>query len=378
MQYFKPYFYERLNATNHIEIPRHLFPSWLKNKDIATLIKWKQMFFNGNKIPTHILVNRVDAMGDVILALPVCGLIKKHFPECKVSFLGRTYTKSVALSSIHVDAFINADDWAHMTHDQIRILLRENKVDTVIHLLPDKPTIIACKKAGIRIRVGAINRIIYWLNCNRLVFVSRKKSRLSEAQLNIKLLGALNIKERPDRNELYKYYGFTRLPKLEESNKKLLDPHKINLIIHPLSNKNAKEWGLHNFSALVNLIDKERFKIFITGSGKEKKALTSWLVQHKNEATDLTGTLDLDQLIAFIAAADGLIASSTGPVHVAAAAGINTLGLYENRWAKRAERWGPIGKKADFLECAREDMDSITADMVYEKISKWKPAAQLT
>src|SRR6187549_1391010 len=116
------------------------------------------MFSPGIKRPRHILVNRVDAMGDVILALPVCGLIKKYYPECKVTFLGRSYTKSIAMACVHVDGFVNRDDWNSMTAQQISDSLRAQEFDIVLHLLPDKVTISACGNAKIKLRVGAMNR----------------------------------------------------------------------------------------------------------------------------------------------------------------------------------------------------------------------------
>ncbi|MBA2250113.1 MAG: glycosyltransferase family 9 protein [Chitinophagaceae bacterium] len=329
------------------------------------------MFFFKHIRPFHVLVARVDAMGDVILALPVCGIIKKYYPDCKITFLGRTYTKNIAEASVHVDDFLNFDDWHNMTSEEISSVLNAKKIDTVIHLAPHKIVLKQCWHAGIKTRIGGSNKIRYWLYCNKLVPFSRRKSRLSEAQLNIKLLSPLNIRVIPARNEVWKYYGFTKIAELNQQKKKLLDPEKINLILHPLSNKNAKEWGLHNFSALIKLVDTNEFKIFITGSVSEKEILAEWAAQHRDRVTDLIGLLDTEQLIAFINAADGLIASSTGPLHIAAAAGICTLGLYENSWTKRGERWGPLGKKAGFLECINDDMDTITPGMVYERMSKW-------
>ncbi len=330
------------------------------------------MLLKGSSKPRNILVSRVDAMGDVILALPLCGILKKYYPDCRIIFLGRTYTKSIVNACVHVDEFMDRDDWNNMTQQEISESLQASNIDTVLHLLPAKEVIKACWHAKIKTRIGGINKIDYWLYCNRIVPFSRKKSRLSEAQLNIKLLKALKINEIPSRQEIPQYYGFNRIPVLDSRLKDLLVPDKFNLVIHPLSNKNAKEWGLHNFSALLKLVDLKNYRIFITGSEKEKELLAGWIKSHKDVVHDLTGALNTDQLIAFIAAADGLIASSTGPVHIAAASGINTLGLYENRWIKRGERWGPIGKKADFLDCVNDDMDTISALMVYEKIKNWK------
>jgi len=79
----------------------------LKNKQLAKSFLNYLMFFSKYKNPKHVLVCREDAMGDVILAMPVCGLIKKHYPGCKVSFLGRTYTRDVASCCAHIDEFLN-------------------------------------------------------------------------------------------------------------------------------------------------------------------------------------------------------------------------------------------------------------------------------
>ena len=56
-----------------------------------------------NNKPVNILVNRVNAMVDVILALPLCGILKKYYSDCKIIFLGRTYKKSIVNPCIHVD-----------------------------------------------------------------------------------------------------------------------------------------------------------------------------------------------------------------------------------------------------------------------------------
>lgn len=329
------------------------------------------MFLSQKRIPQHILINRVDAMGDVVLALPLCGLVKKYYPGVRLTFLGRTYTKSIAMTCTHVDDFMDRDEWHGLNSEEISALLQQRNIDTVIHLLPDVEVMKACRNAGIKTRIGGFNKLLYWKYCSRLVPYSRKKSRLSEAQLNIKLLPAIGIMEFPAREALPQYYGFSKIPALTQINRSRLDSSRLNLILHPLSNKNAKEWGLHNFSALIKKIDPQKIKIFVTGSPKEKDVLKEWVHRHQHEITDLTGALDSDQLIAFVNAADGLIASSTGPVHIAAACGIHTLGLYENRWIKRGERWGPIGKNASFLECSADDMDTITPEMVIDKIQHW-------
>jgi ADP-heptose:LPS heptosyltransferase len=62
--------------------------------------------------------------------------------------------------------------------------------------------------------------------------------------------------------------------------------------------------------------------------------------------TDLTGRLSLGQLMSFLSRADGLVAASTGPLHLAAAVGINAMGIYPPIRPMHPGRWAPIGPKA--------------------------------
>ena len=63
------------------------------------------------KDPSHILISRTDSIGDVVLTLPVAKFLKDRFPETKISFLGKAYTRPVIEACIYVDEFVNADDF---------------------------------------------------------------------------------------------------------------------------------------------------------------------------------------------------------------------------------------------------------------------------
>ena len=56
--------------------------------------------------------------------------------------------------------------------------------------------------------------------------------------------------------------------------------------------------------------------------------------------------MNLEQFIAFIAQCDGLVANSTGPLHIAGALGKDALGIYSPRKSINPQRWKPLGAKA--------------------------------
>jgi heptosyltransferase-3 len=71
--------------------------------------------------------------------------------------------------------------------------------------------------------------------------------------------------------------------------------------------------------------------------------------------------LALPEFIAFIAAADGLVAGSTGPLHLAAALGRHALGLYPPIRPMHPGRWGPLGPHAEYLVFDRPDCQDCRA-----------------
>lgn len=291
------------------------------------------------KLPENfsVILSRTDSIGDVVLTLPMAGLIKKLFPACKIIFLGRNYTRDVVALSKHVDEFISWDETKTLP-----------KSDIIIHVFPVKKIAVAAKKAGIAIRVGTTNRLFHWINCNKLIPLSRKNSPLHEAQLNIRLLSFLNINTDIDITHVSRYYGFTKMPALEKKWEDLININTTNLILHPKSKGSAREWGLENFSALISVLPKEKYTIFISGTKDEGEQAKELKEKHKH-IIDISGQMSLNQFIAFIEKADALIAASTGPLHIAAALNKKAIGLFAPMKPIHPGRWMPLGENAKHL-----------------------------
>ena len=293
------------------------------------------------KLPDHfsIILSRTDSIGDVVLTLPMAGYIKQYFPNCKIIFLGRNYTRDVVALTEHVDEFVSWDD----------VEARKNlKADVILHVFPVKEIAKQAKQNGIKLRVGTKNRLYHWFFCNKLMNLSRKNSELHESQLNIKLLSFLNTPTEVKLEDVKRYYGFTKAEPLAEEWKVLIDKSKTNVILHPKSKGSAREWGLDNFSMLIDTLDKSKFKIFISGTKDEGLLVKPLLEKHK-EVVDLTGKLSLQEFISFINTTDALVAASTGPLHIASALGKKAIGLFAPMRPIHPGRWMPVGEKANHL-----------------------------
>lgn len=308
-----------------------------------------------NKITKRLLISRTDSIGDVLLTLPLAGLIKARYPEMHIAFLGQSYTRPVIEACASIDEFI---DWKQLSQlalqEQVSSLSKE-KFDTIIHVFPRKEIALLAKKAKIPYRIGTTGRFYHWFSCNRLIGLSRRNSSLHEAQLNLKLAtGLLNNVDIPER-EIMQYYGLSNVSALPEKLAAYLHPHKFNLILHPKSKGSAREWGSANFAALSMQLPRKEYNIIITGTQPEGDLLVQeGFFAKAGEVNNLTGKMSLAEMLSFIQAADGLIAASTGPLHLAAALGKVALGIYPPIKPMHPGRWKPLGKYAGFLVAEKE------------------------
>jgi ADP-heptose:LPS heptosyltransferase len=295
----------------------------------------------------RLILSRTDSIGDVVLTLPVAAALKQELPGCTVIFLGRSYTRPVVELCSHVDLFMEWDPAFGAD------FLAGLKSDVILHIFPDKAVCRAARQAGIPLRIATAGRFHTLLTCNRLIRIPRKNSALHEAQLNLKMLKALNIRSDYSLPEIAGMYALTPpIPILQktETTRKLI-------ILHPKSKGSAREWGLENYSRLVDLLPADQWDIVVSGTREEGALMRSFLDRYRDRVTDLTGQLSLSNYIQLISMADALVAASTGPLHIAAALGIRAVGLYAPMRPIFPKRWAPLGKNATWLVLEKECQD---------------------
>jgi heptosyltransferase III len=346
----------------------------------------------------RIILSRTDSIGDVILTLPMAGVLKKHLPGCHLLFLGKSYTKPVIEASQNVDQFLDWDEIQTSDAGDPVTRIRDLNAEIIIHVFPDRKICKLSKQAGIPLRIATSHRWFTGFYCNDLVHFSRMNSDLHEAQLNLKMLAPLGITQEFSLTEIPNYYGLSKVNSDEAIGNRqqaignnyplslIRNSSSVirnSLILHPKSKGSAREWGLDNFSRLIELLPKEKFNIFITGTREDGLLMKDFLEKNKDKVTDLTGKLSLSELISFIASCDGLVAASTGPLHIAAALGKQVLGLYAPMKPIYPKRWAPLGKNADYLvfdkegctDCRRSGdcacIRSIKPEEVLRKLVNW-------
>lgn len=302
-------------------------------------------------IGKRIVISRTDNIGDVILTLPLVGYIKSLRPNTEIYFIGKSYTRSVISRCNHISGFLDRQE---LLNDPDK--LRRLNADSILFVYPDRQLAQIAKAAGIPNRVATGHRWHSWLYCNYRVDFSRISSKQHESLLNFKLLSPFKIYWDLDLKEMAELYG---LAPEKFDHRELAGSDRFNLILHPKSKGSAREWHLENYYQLAKSLPASQYRIFITGLKEEGMVIR----QEKPElfelehVTDMTGKLTLDELMSFIAQADGLVACSTGVLHLAAALGKFALGLYSPMRPIHPGRWMPIGPLASYLVINRNCSD---------------------
>ncbi len=297
----------------------------------------------------RIIISRTDSIGDVILTLPLAGMLKKKFPGSRFIFLGRAYTRDVIRCCGHIDEFLDWDELSGKPPAEAIEHMQSLRADLIIHVFPRKEIARMAKKAGIPLRLGTTNRLYHWGNSNKLVRLSRRKSDLHEAQLNLRLAAGITGEKHIPLQDIPSLYGFRPAEPLEEKFRKFIDDDRRALILHPKSKGSAREWGLERFKALAEMLPPEKYRVFISGTSEEEALMKDSGILDMENVTNLCGQMSLSQFISFIASSYGLVAASTGPLHLAAALGIRAIGIYPPIRPMHPGRWAPLGEKTAWL-----------------------------
>jgi len=318
----------------------------------------------------RVIVSRTDRIGDVVLTLPLCALLRTRL-GAEVLVLGRRYTRPLLEASPHVDAILDWDDVSGRSPAEQREYLRDAGADAIVHVLPRADIARAALAARIPLRIGTSHRWYDWLTCNALEHFSRKRSELHEAQLNIRLARRLLGAAIPSLEELIPLAAVVpRVPVPSGVAARLRDD-RFRLVLHPGSSGSAREWPLSQWRELAESLDPARVQLVVTGSAAEGVALREWIASLSREVVDLTGQLELAELIALLWRVNGLVAASTGPLHLAAAAGIHALGLFPSTPPIHPGRWAPLGPHAEVLVAPAADLAAISPHAVRERIRAW-------
>ena len=313
---------------------RSAWATWRKHARLRALNE------GGIPPPRRILVTRTDALGDLVVTLPIVRALKEAHPAVQVDLLVRGYAVPVAIQAIGVDRVVEwTPDMAARPGGAGATALRKGEYDVSIHAFPDAAVLKAAHQAGIPMRIATGRRWSGLRHANHRVWDSRRESGGHEAWHGLRLLLPLHID--PDLG--YRTACGLEAPEADPDVRAQLDSMDRPLaLLHPGSHGSAGNWPPARFAELAARLADAGCIVGLTGTAMEREAFSRFRPV-REDVLDFGGHFDLTQLMAIQASAALVVASSTGPLHTAAALGTPCVGLYGPAAPEWAERWAPLG-----------------------------------
>jgi len=320
------------------------------------------------KPPQKILLIRTDRIGDVVLSLPMAELVKKKFPQCKVSYFIRDYPSALLDNNPFIDEVLIVEE------SDGKILFSENlqkikskKFDTCVVINPTLRIALLIFLAGIRYRIGTGYRWYSFL-FNKKVYEHRKYGDKHELEYNINLLAQIGIGSSNSEN-IIKFNLSADEKSLQKIESLIIEkghkPGSKIVVIHPGSGGSSVDLPKEKLIQLTKLISTiDSVTIVITGSKNEFDLCMEFEVS--DSVINLAGQLDLNLLKALIKKSNLFISNSTGPMHIAAAFGVYVIGFFPKILSCSQNRWGPYTDKRtiyvptiDCSNCTREQCEKL-------------------
>ncbi len=307
------------------------------DKNFGSLICFLLSFFNIKEDVKirKILFIQLWGIGETVLTLPAIKNLRKRFTKAKISILLTQRNKEVYYNNKDLDNLILIS----LSPFSIILFLLKNlrKYDLVIDMEE-------------YLNISAI--LSFFLGKRRIGYSHNIRSRLytdtidyndkqHAAQTFADLLKPLDIKSKISSLENLNY---------SQKDKKIVDkilPKGNYICLVPGTAESAKSrmWPKEKFAELANHLIKKRYKIIFTGSDSEKGLIEKVIkkIKDKKKIINLAGKITIRQLFYLVKRCKIVISNDTGTMHIAAAQGVKTIGLFGPNIPLR---FGPLNKKS--------------------------------
>ncbi|MBI4494369.1 MAG: glycosyltransferase family 9 protein [Chloroflexi bacterium] len=284
----------------------------------------------------HILVIRLDLLGDVVNSLPTLAALRRHFSRAEITALVLPYAEPLfqavpgvdRVHALDVHAFRRPAGWRRWRAlvDTLRAL-RAARFDLCLCLHGRVPSVLAAL-SGARWRVGYAGES-YPLAMNLPVAGYRYHLSRHEVECCLDLVRALGLPARAERPRL-------ELPAQVRAQAECVlvaagrEAGRPVVVAHPgSSNGLAKRWPTARWAAWADRVQRDLgAHVTLTGTAADRTLVAEVERQMSTRPLNLAGRTDLLTLAGVCALSAVVVSGDTGPLHLAVATGARVVGLF--------------------------------------------------
>jgi len=311
------------------------------------------MFIKGQaldreRVGRSILLIQLGDIGDVVYTLPCARALKENFPGATVVMAVQHKAKDLVIGSPWVDQVLAVDKSRRPLLSSLRHQIefvrqvRGFAFDLAIDLRTGSRGAILALLSGARQRLGRYTPVSHWWRGKFFTHLVLPQGRFNQAIAEyyldtISAYGISTINLNP---------VITSTPVQQEAVASLLHREGVPvdrplLVIQPFSLWSYKEWSPAKFVALIRTLQEEfPLSVALTGSPSEESRSQEIADQGGGRVFNLVGKTTLALLPAVLQQASLFLGVDSAGLHIAAAVGTPTVGLYG---PSPAEIWAPKG-----------------------------------
>ena len=301
---------------------------------LSRLFAWIHGKKAKSQTPT-IAVIKLWAVGDSVVLLPTIKALRERYPGAKIDVFARKRNAAVFECTDYINRIILFEP-----ENIFKIISSFRRYDYSIDSEP-------------YLNISAL--LSFWLATDRIGFdhstralLYTKKIKFSRKHLVMQsylemaaILGGKYTKDTLVRLKTGKA-EISSIDQFLKRNK--TTPKLIGICIGVAESVKSREWPSENFAALADkIIEKYHQKIVFIGSNNEKEMIAQVLNQmkHRDWTIDSSGQTNLKEMFELVSRCHLFVSNDTGPMHVAAAQGCRTIGLFG---PNTPALWAPFGK----------------------------------
>ena len=328
----------------------------------------------------NILIIKVSAIGDVILATASIRAIRKKFPHAKIFCLVGSQSRQILQRCPYIDEVIVYDFKNCAMKDILKIAreLRKYTFDIVIDLQNNTKSHVLSFLSLARNRYGYANKKLSFLLNHR---VEETPIAVSPVEHQFRTLEMLGISlDEADLELWISDEDEAHINELLESHW-IADTDKLIGINLSASRKwITKNWPLSNFAKLCDELSARNIRVVITGSEQDYDLAEELLTMTKSKPFVAVGQTSLMELASLIKRCKVFLSADSAPLHIAAAVETPIVALFGPTLPLRhmppAKNSIVIRKKLDCSPCYKSScktvncMQQISVKEVLEAIEK--------
>jgi lipopolysaccharide heptosyltransferase II len=284
----------------------------------------------------RILLTRMKFIGDVVLTTPVIRSVRNAYPGAFIAYMGEREAVSLLEGNPCLDDIIPFDLSRPSVLEQTRIalLLRRRRFDLAIDLFGNPRSALVTRLSGARVRVGPDRK-----GRGRLysIRVHDDGSPKSAIEFHTQALTAAGIPVSARTTELFPARAEREAVRLLlRHGDPFIDTARPLVGIHPGASWPAKHWLPERFAALADLLtERDGVQVLFTAGPRDADTIRA-IRAHTGSRVRVVEHLSLRSLAALVSLCSAFVSNDAGPMHIAAAVGTPTIGLFgpgeENIW----------------------------------------------